>query len=67
LCKTLRHWRESANFTQRDLAERLGKPRSFVYKVETANRRIDPIEFAAWCRCCSVKADEAMGVLQITN
>jgi transcriptional regulator with XRE-family HTH domain len=41
----LRRWRLEADLTQRALAERLGKPYSYVWKVEAAERRINPIEF----------------------
>jgi len=36
--------------SQRDLAERLGKPRSFVSKVENRERRLDLLEFIAVAR-----------------
>ena len=52
LCKLLRQWRQEANLTQRELAARLRKPYSFVYKTETGNRRIDPVEFVKWCKGC---------------
>ena len=60
LCKQLRLWREEAAFTQRDLAARLRKPRSFVYKCETGNRRIDPLELAQWCKACRVSGAEML-------
>ena len=37
--------REKAGFTQQQLADRLGKPQSFVAKYEGGERRIDVIEF----------------------
>lgn len=37
--------RKAADVTQAELAERLGKPQSFVSKVERGERRIDVIEF----------------------
>lgn len=52
MCRLLRQWREAASLTQRALAERLAKPHSYVHKVEIADRRIDPLEFAAWCHAC---------------
>ena len=54
LCNLLREWRSAAGFTQRDLAKHLGKPRSFVSKSETAERRIDPLELVAWYRACGI-------------
>lgn len=37
--------RKAADITQVELATRLGKPQSFVSKVERGERRIDVIEF----------------------
>ncbi len=39
--------RRQKGLSQRDLAERLGKPRSFVSKIESRERRIDVVEFIA--------------------
>lgn len=51
----LRAMREKAGLTQRQLGKRLGKPQSYIYNCETANRRVDVSEFAQWSRAC--KAD----------
>ena len=37
--------RKAADVTQAELAARLGKPQSFVSKVERGERRLDVIEF----------------------
>lgn len=37
--------RTAADITQVELAKRLGKPQSFVSKVERGERRLDVIEF----------------------
>ena len=42
----LREAREAAKLTQAQVAEMLGKPQSYVSKVESGERRIDPIELA---------------------
>lgn len=39
--------RMSLGVTQADLAQRLGKPQSFISKTERFERRIDPEEFRA--------------------
>lgn len=56
LCARLSTLRVEAELTQRGLAARLRRPHSYVYKVEHGERRIDPIEFAAWCRACGADA-----------
>jgi predicted transcriptional regulator len=55
LCGLLRKWRTDAGLTQRALAKRLRKPPSFVHKTEIGDRRMDPIEFVAWCRACRIE------------
>jgi transcriptional regulator with XRE-family HTH domain len=42
----LREARETAGLRQAQVAEQLGKPQSYVSKVESGERRIDPIELA---------------------
>jgi len=50
LLSTLRTAREKAGLTQAQLADRLGKPQSFVAKYENGERRIDVVEFVALAR-----------------
>jgi hypothetical protein len=52
LLALLRTLREEADLTQRELGKRLGKPQSWVYNCETANRRVDLTEFVAWATAC---------------
>ena len=40
--------RHAAGLTQAELAQRLGRPQSYVSKVERRERRVDPLEFADW-------------------
>jgi transcriptional regulator with XRE-family HTH domain len=42
--------RKELGLSQRDLAERLKKPRSFVSKIENRERRLDFVEFLAVAR-----------------
>lgn len=54
MCGILRRLREQAGLTQRDLGVRLKMHNSMVHRSEIGDRRIDPVEFAAWCRACEV-------------
>jgi transcriptional regulator with XRE-family HTH domain len=45
----LRELRKDAGLTQAQLAERLGKPQSYVSKVERGERIIDLVEIRWWC------------------
>jgi transcriptional regulator with XRE-family HTH domain len=45
----LRELRLDNGLTQAELASRLGKPQSFVSKVERAERIIDAVELRRWC------------------
>ena len=47
LVELLVETRRAAELTQQQVADRLGKPQSYVAKVEGAERRIDVLEFAA--------------------
>ena len=46
MVEKLKEARQDAGLTQAQAAERLGKPQSYVSKVERAERRIDPPELA---------------------
>ncbi len=52
--RLLRALRQEAGLTQRALGGRLGRPQSWVYNCEVANRRVDVAEFCDWCRACGV-------------
>jgi DNA-binding transcriptional regulator YiaG len=47
LCELLIEARKKASLTQVEVAERLGKPQSFVAKYEGGERRLDVVEFIA--------------------
>jgi transcriptional regulator with XRE-family HTH domain len=49
--------RKAAGLRQQDVAERLGKPQSFVSRIEGGQRRVDILEFYALA--VAVKADPA--------
>lgn len=46
--------RSSAGLTQQEVADRLGKPQSYVAKVERNERRIDVVEFISLAQALGV-------------
>ncbi|OFJ47798.1 transcriptional regulator [Janthinobacterium lividum] len=48
--------RERQGLTQTELANRLGKPQSFVSKYESGERRLDLVEFLVVCAALGVEA-----------
>lgn len=60
LCDMLRAMRTEAGLTQRDLARKLKIHNTMVHRSEIGDRRIDPVEFAAWCRACGTDPGEAI-------
>lgn len=57
--------RTSAGLSQRDLAARIGKPRSFVSKVENRERRLDIVEFLAISDGLGIKPDELLAAVSV--
>lgn len=52
--------RIEASLTQAQLANRLGKPQSFVAKVENYHRRVDVAEIADWLSALNTAPAEFM-------
>lgn len=50
LISALKLARQVASMTQQDVADKLGRPQSFVAKVEGCERRLDVVEFLHMCR-----------------
>ena len=46
--------RLEAGFTQQEIAGRLGKPQSYVAKIEGGERRLDVVEFIALAKAMNV-------------
>ena len=55
----LQRIRKLAGLSQRDLADNLGVPPSWVAKVELGERRIDLVEFCWFASACGADALEA--------
>ena len=49
LRRLLKESRLLAGLRQQDVAERLGKPQSFVAKIESGERKVDLIETLEYC------------------
>lgn len=56
----LRNARKARNFTQAQLAEKIGELQSHVAKVETCERRLDIIEAAKWCIALGITLNEVL-------
>ena len=56
LLRVLIDARQKAGLRQTELADRLGKPQSFVSKIERGERRLDLVEFLIVAR--AIGADE---------
>ncbi len=54
----MRDVRISAKLSQVELAQRLGRPQSFVSKYESGERRLDVIEFIVICQAIGVDPEK---------
>ena len=55
----VRAMRTSAKLTQRDLAARLKRPLNVVSRIESAQRRVDFLEWIALCDACGANPVES--------
>ena len=56
--------RAKQDVSQRELARRLGKPPSFVNKIEQRERRLDVLEFIAIAEALGVTASELLATVR---
>ena len=64
LCELLIEARKKADLTQVEVAERLGKPQSFVAKYEGGERRLDVIEYVAVAKAIGIDPASLLRLLQ---
>lgn len=64
LVRKLAEARNAAGLTQQALADRLGKPQSYVAKVEGYERRLDVVEFLVMAREIGI---DAMPMIKATR
>lgn len=64
LLDLLRKTREKAGLRQDDVAERLGRPQSFVSKYESGERRLDILELYDVCGALEITLNDFVKKLQ---
>jgi ribosome-binding protein aMBF1 (putative translation factor) len=52
--------RKEKGLSQTELARRVGRPQSYISKVENAERRLDVVEFLEICEAIGVEGGEVM-------
>ena len=55
--------RQAQGLSQRDVAARIGKPPSFIARIEIGQRRVDFVELLAILRAIGVEEREVIGQL----
>lgn len=65
MLKNLVEARKAAGISQRQLADRLGREQSFVWRIETGERRLDVVEFH-WV-CTALERDSATEYARLAN
>lgn len=60
----LRQVRVEAGLTQEQLAEKLGRPQSFVSKFESGERRLDVLELRELCRAIGITLPDLVARLE---
>lgn len=63
LCRLLVALRQKAGLTQRQLAARLDREHSFVWRIETGERRLDVVEFYWVCQALEANAPSVFRTL----
>lgn len=56
----LRQARKAQRIKQEQLAERMGKPQSYISKAETCERRLDLLEAAEWCIALGIALEDVL-------
>jgi transcriptional regulator with XRE-family HTH domain len=56
----LRQQRHRSGLSQFELAQRLGRPQSYISKIETCERRIDIVEMLEICQAIGIEIQEVI-------
>lgn len=65
LLRTLLEARKQSGMTQREVADRLGKPQSYIAKIEGGERRLDVVEFVFLAKALDLDPTSLFG--QVLN
>jgi len=60
----LKKARKERGITQAQLAEALGRPQSFIAKIESGERRLDVVEFVHLARLVGLESEEVLLILK---
>ncbi|MBO1928488.1 helix-turn-helix transcriptional regulator [Thiomicrorhabdus sp. 6S2-11] len=63
----LRSQREAKGLTMRQVAGLIGKPHSFIAKIEEGQRRLDVVEFVWYCQKLELDAHAGLDLLLESN
>ena len=64
-CMALKTARQKAGLTQVQAAKKLGRPQSFITKIEIGERRVDIVELADICRAYGRRLVEFVKALDL--
>lgn len=64
LLSWLKQEREKKGLSMRDLAVLIDKPHSWIGKVETAERRLDVLEYVRYCDALGIKPEKGLKLLK---
>lgn len=64
----LTHWlkseRKQQHLSMRALAERMGKPHSYIQKIEQGERRLDVVEYVWYCNTLGINPQTGLDLIQ---
>lgn len=66
LIQWLKSERKKQNLSMRALAERMGKPHSYIQKVEQGERRLDVVEYVWYCNTLEINPQTGLDLIQQT-
>ena len=56
--------RKQANLTQAEIAQKLGKPQSYIAKIEGKDRKLDILEYVEICEVLKIQPSEIIRIIE---